>query len=178
MANDLLKPNKYLCPPVIQLEYPQSFWDELPQKLTEKEEKYCQERILGKTKSDAYRAAYDTSVMLDKTVWEKSCRLDKKDNVRARLRQLHKEIIKGVVASSLDILKNLTDLAFNPKYKPADRIRAHELLGRYRRLWTADEADKPKDDFVAKLKIQIINSKEEADEALREAEKRQNEGKV
>ncbi|MDR2427206.1 MAG: hypothetical protein LBD46_08535 [Endomicrobium sp.] len=179
MANlNTLKPNKCLCPPYVQLEYPQSFWDELPQKLTEKEELYCQNRVMGKNKSDSYRAAYDTSSISDKSVWEKSCRLDKKRNVRARMRQLHAEVIRGVVASALDVVKTLTDIMTDHNTKAADRIRCAELIGRYYKLWTAAEDDKPKDNFVAKLKIQVVNSKEDADDALKEAEKRQKEGKV
>lgn len=61
-------------------------------KLTVKQEKFVQGLFAGLSQRDAYKAAYDTAKMKDKTVDEKACLLAKKDKIRARLEELTNEL--------------------------------------------------------------------------------------
>ena len=60
--------------------------------LTEKQELFVRKIIEGETQADAYRAAYSTAKMSDKTVWEKASRLMADDKVRARVQELRDQI--------------------------------------------------------------------------------------
>ena len=68
--------------------------------LTAKQEKYVQGIIDGMTQADAYRSAYDTSRMADKTVHEKASRLMADDKVRARLEELRGQMIAPNIMSA------------------------------------------------------------------------------
>jgi len=56
--------------------------------LTSRQEGFCQSYIETQSYSTAYRQNYNTSGMMEKTVWEKASRLAAQDKVRARLNQL------------------------------------------------------------------------------------------
>ena len=61
--------------------------------LTPKQEKFVKNIVLeGMNYSDAYRSAYNTENMSDKTITEKASRLKDKDNIRARIKELSEEI--------------------------------------------------------------------------------------
>ena len=87
----------------------------------------------GFNASDAYRAAYNTSDMSDKTIWEASSRLSKNPKVLARLDQLSAEIEQNNRMFTLSyedrIINKLWDIAGNAKNKRV-RVKALELLGR------------------------------------------------
>ena len=61
------------------------------QALTKRQSEYAQLVSDGANQSDAYRAAYNTSGMLAKTVWEDASRLRKHPKVVARIDQLQEE---------------------------------------------------------------------------------------
>jgi len=56
--------------------------------LTQKQEKFVQELIKGKSQREAYKAAYNASRMKDKTIDNVASRLFKKDEIRARYEEL------------------------------------------------------------------------------------------
>lgn len=58
--------------------------------LTNKQERFVQELVKGKSQREAYKIAYDAENMADKTVDEKACRLIKQDKVKARYDELMK----------------------------------------------------------------------------------------
>lgn len=62
--------------------------------LTQKQEKYVQELLKGKSQREAYKAAYDAENMSDKTIDNKACRLFKQANVRARFDELNQGALK------------------------------------------------------------------------------------
>jgi hypothetical protein len=53
--------------------------------LTDQQQRFVEGILAGKTASDAYRAAYDTSDMLDRSVHALACRLSANVNVRSWL---------------------------------------------------------------------------------------------
>lgn len=63
--------------------------------LTAKQEKFVQELIKnGGNQSAAYRAAYDTSKMKEKTITQKACRLFQQGNIRARYDEIQGKVIE------------------------------------------------------------------------------------
>lgn len=56
--------------------------------LTQKQERFVQELIKGRSQREAYKAAYGAGQMTDKTVDEKACRLFADPKVRARYEEL------------------------------------------------------------------------------------------
>lgn len=84
--------------------------------LTQKEEKAVMHYIEHGNKSDAYRHAYSTSRMKDKTINEKACLLFQKDKIKARVAELQAEMVDRLeitVESILDELEEARQLALN-----------------------------------------------------------------
>ena len=84
--------------------------------LTAKQEKFVQELIKnGGNQSAAYRAAYDTSKMKEKTITQKACRLFQQGNVRARYDEIQGKVIEKTadVAASMRafIIQKLKEIA-------------------------------------------------------------------
>lgn len=76
--------------------------------LTPKQERFVQNIIEGMTQADAYREAYSTSKMTDKTVWEKASRLMADDKVRARLQELRDQLAGESIMTAKERLEYLT----------------------------------------------------------------------
>jgi len=85
--------------------------------LTNKQEAFVQELMKGKSQREAYKKAYNTSRMTDKTIDEASSRLLKKSKVNARYNELRDKLIKEAEKESLieakDIIKELTQIALS-----------------------------------------------------------------
>lgn len=81
--------------------------------LTQKQERFVQELVKGKTQREAYKASYDASKMKDKTVDEKASRLFKQDKIRARYDELIKEAMptKDAVSMRAFIIEKLEKIA-------------------------------------------------------------------
>lgn len=79
--------------------------------LTAKQEKFVKNIIDGMSQADAYRSAYDTSKLKDKTIHEKASRLANDSKVRARLEELRKEMITPSVMSAQERLEMLSRMA-------------------------------------------------------------------
>ncbi|KJS67107.1 MAG: hypothetical protein JL50_10940 [Peptococcaceae bacterium BICA1-7] len=76
--------------------------------MTVKEEKFTQGLFTGLTQRDAYKQAYNTQNMTDKTVDEKACILANKDKIKARLNELINEL-KG--RNMITVERTLAELA-------------------------------------------------------------------
>ena len=82
--------------------------------LTPKQEKFAREVASGKTQADAYRAAYSSGKMTDKTTIEKASRLMAQGNIRARVAEIQKPITERAqitLESHLADLKSLRNMA-------------------------------------------------------------------
>ena len=65
-------------------------------KLTPKQERFCQNIAKGMSQADAYRDAYDTENMKEETIWSASCRLMNDCKVTARVKELTAEAVKDI----------------------------------------------------------------------------------
>lgn len=79
--------------------------------LTAKQEEFAQNIIKGMSQADAYRSAYDTKRMTDKTIHEKASRLMSDDKVRARVQELRDAIAKTTIMTAQERLELLTRIA-------------------------------------------------------------------
>ena len=86
------------------------------EKLTAKQEAFCQGIADGKTQADAYRAAYDAENMTDKNVWEEASKLMSTPKVSQRVVELKRALeekqlwtremsVKGLMAA-FSVAKN------------------------------------------------------------------------
>lgn len=76
--------------------------------LTPKQERFVQNIISGMTQADAYREAYSTAKMTDKTVWEKASRLMADSKVKARLTELRDQLAGESIMTAKERLEYLT----------------------------------------------------------------------
>ena len=98
--------------------------------LTAKQEKFAQAIALEEmNQADAYRSAYDTSRMSDKTVWEKASKLAADSKVRARITELREETVTPKVMSAQKRREKLTDIAENAE-DPNVQMKAIDLLNK------------------------------------------------
>lgn len=96
--------------------------------LTAKQEKFVQGIIEGMSQADAYRSAYDTKRMSDKSVWELASRLMNDVKVKSRLAELRKEIATPKIMSASKRAERLTEFAADAD--PNVAMKAIDLLNK------------------------------------------------
>jgi len=85
--------------------------------LTPKQERFCQEIVIGQTLSAAYGVAFAPKTMSKKTVNEKACRLAKMDKIRTRITELRAPVVAQVQGT---MATRLAALAYAISLDPAD----------------------------------------------------------
>jgi phage terminase small subunit len=100
-------------------------------KLTAQQEKFAQAIALeDMNQADAYRSAYNTSRMTDKSIWEKASELAANVKVRSRVAELRKMAMTPKVMNAQERRETLTDIAKNPEASLTDRMKAIDLLNK------------------------------------------------
>lgn len=126
--------------------------------LTQKQEKFVQALIAGKSQREAYKEAYNTERMGDETIDVKASELLKNGKVSVRYEELQaavrEEGEKRAVATAVEVLEELTAIGLGQKEYPAydmfgnerqhkpsvaARLKALELLGKKHKLWSDSE---------------------------------------
>ena len=103
--------------------------------LTAKQELFVQKILEGMSQADAYRSAYNTKRMTDKTIWENASRLMADSKVTARLTELRNELAQPSIMTAQERLKWLTeriadeDVDINAKLKAIDIM--NKMQGEY-----------------------------------------------
>ena len=102
--------------------------------LTVKQNEFVAEIAEGASQTSAYRSAYNTQNMSQKTIWEEASRLRSHPKVAARIEELEaeKEARRRMQALSREdrVLQELEKIAFGDG--PASgRLKALELLGKH-----------------------------------------------
>lgn len=112
--------------------------------LTAKQEQFVKNIIDGMSQADAYRNAYDTSRMADKTIHEKASRLMADGKVTARLQELRDKIANESVMSATKRAERLTEFA---NYEdPNVAMKAIDLL------------NKMTGEYVQKVEAEVTNA--------------------
>ena len=97
--------------------------------LTPKQEKFVKCIVLdGMSYSDAYRAAYNTEKMTDKSINEKASLLKDNDKVRSRINELRAEIDSPKIMSATKRAEMLT--AYAESGDPSVALKAIDLLNK------------------------------------------------
>lgn len=85
-------------------------------KLTDKQEKFVQELIKGKSQREAYKTAYPKCKARDKTVDEKASKLFNMDKVRTRYDKIHDRLIQEAedecIVTAKEVLRELKRIGF------------------------------------------------------------------
>lgn len=98
--------------------------------LTAKQEKFVQNIIAGMSQADAYREAYDTKRMSDKSVWENASRLMANVKVTARIAELREQLAKPSIMSAQSRLEWLTELIANETEDSNVKLKAIDIMNK------------------------------------------------
>lgn len=99
--------------------------------LTPKQEKFAQSVALENMNySDAYRSAYNTERMTDKTVNEKASLLKDEGKIKARIKELREAATTPKVMTAQRRKEWLTEVVNDPKIDIRVRLQASDQLNR------------------------------------------------
>ena len=98
--------------------------------LTAKQEEFAKAIAEGMNQSDAYRSAYSTNRMTDKTIWENASRLMGDSKVLARVKELREATVTPKIITAQKRKEWLTDVINNPEVDINARLKASDQLNR------------------------------------------------
>lgn len=98
--------------------------------LTPKQEVFVQKIIEGLSQADAYRAAYSTKNMSDKTIHEAASRLMSDSKVSARVKELRDQITKETIMSVQERMEWLTEIVKDNRTNISARLAASDQMNR------------------------------------------------
>lgn len=98
--------------------------------LTAKQEKFVQGIIEGKSQAEAYRSAYSTKNMTDKTIWEAASRLMQDCKVSARVTELRNQMMAASIMSAKGRLEWLTNLINNAEEGTNEKLKAIDIMNK------------------------------------------------
>ena len=98
--------------------------------LTAKQEEFAKKIAEGMTQADAYRSAYSTKRMTDKTVWENASRLMADSKVLARVRELRDMAAKPTIMTAQKRKEWLTEVINDPDVDINAKLKATDLLNK------------------------------------------------
>ena len=98
--------------------------------LTAKQEEFAKGIAEGMTQADAYRSAYSTKRMTDKTIWENASRLMADSKVLARVKELRDMIATPNIITAQKRKEWLTEIINNPDMDINARLKASDQLNR------------------------------------------------
>lgn len=103
--------------------------------LTQKQEEFCKAIVYdGLNYSDAYRRAYNTKKMSDKTVNEKACLLKNDGKIAARIEALRKRLESPKIISAMRRQEKLSRM-IEESDDPGVVIKAVDLLNKMQGLY-------------------------------------------
>lgn len=132
--------------------------------LTAKQEQFVKSIIDGMSQADAYRSAYDTSRMADKTVHEKASRLMSDDKVRARLQELRDQMMTPSIMTAQERLEYLTRVVKGieteevTEYDDGELVKLNQPASIKTRLNAIDLMNKMSGEYVQKVQAEVTNA--------------------
>lgn len=115
--------------------------------LTPKQEKFAQSIALENMNySDAYRSAYNTDRMTDKTVNEKASLLKDEVKIKARIKELREAATTPKVMTAQRRKEWLTEVVNDPKIDIRVRLQASDQLNRM------------EGEYVQKVEAEVTNA--------------------
>ena len=98
--------------------------------LTAKQEAFVQNIIQGMSQADAYRSAYDTKRMTEKTVWESASKLMANPKVTARLSELRDKLANESIMTAQKRMEWLTSVIKDVHEKTENRLKAVDIMNK------------------------------------------------
>ncbi len=98
--------------------------------LTAKQEKFVQGIIEGKSQADAYRSAYSTKNMSDKTIWEAASTLMRDPKVSTRVTELRSQLMRASIMSAQERMEWLTNLIKNEEEGTNEKLKAIDIMNK------------------------------------------------
>ena len=98
--------------------------------LTAKQETFVQGIIEGKSQAEAYRSAYNTKKMADKTIWENASRLMADSKVTARIAEIREKLMKPSIMSAQERMEWLTNLIKNEEEGTNEKLKAIDIMNK------------------------------------------------
>lgn len=98
--------------------------------LTAKQELFCQNLIQGMSQADAYRSAYATKKMSDKTIHEAASRLVADSKISARLQELRDQLTKSTIMTAQQRLEWLTGVINSGEESTGDKLKAVDIMNK------------------------------------------------
>ena len=98
--------------------------------LTAKQEKFVQGIIEGKSQADAYRAAYSTKNMTDKSIWVNASQLMNDTKVAQRVTELRNQMMKSSIMSAQERMEWLTKLVNNEEEGTNEKLKAIDIMNK------------------------------------------------
>ena len=114
--------------------------------LTAKQELFVQKILEGMSQADAYRSAYNTKRMTDKTIWENASRLMADSKVTARLTELRNELAQPSIMTAQERLKWLTDRIADEDVDINAKLKAIDIM------------NKMQGEYVQKVEAEVKNA--------------------
>ncbi|WKY44177.1 terminase small subunit [Eubacteriaceae bacterium ES2] len=112
--------------------------------LTQKQEKFVQELIKGKSQRQAYKAAYNAKRMADNTIDSHASRLFAKDKIRARYYEIRDKVVKRAeekaIVTAEKIIEEISEIAFDDisnylEYKTIETVVDYDDNGSCQDSW-------------------------------------------
>jgi len=104
--------------------------------LTPKQEKFVQNIIEGMSQADAYRSAYNTKRMTDKSIHEAASRLMNDSKIASRVQELRDQLEDESIMSAKERLKWLTKIIKSENETTADKLRASDQMNKMQGEYT------------------------------------------
>ncbi len=99
--------------------------------LTDKQEKFAQAVALdGMSLSDAYRSAYDTARMKDKTINERASVLAKDSKIKTRIAELRETLASPKIMTAQERLEWLTKIVQDENEQIRNRLSASDQMNK------------------------------------------------
>lgn len=98
--------------------------------LTPKQETFACKIVEGMTQADAYRAAYSTAKMSDKTIWENASRLMADSKVQARVVELRAQIASKSIMTAQERLIWLSEIIRSEEESTDTKLKASDQMNK------------------------------------------------
>ena len=113
--------------------------------LTAKQELFVNKIIEGMSQADAYRAAYSTKNMNDKTIHEAASRLASDSKVAARIAELRGQLTKATIMTAQQRLEWLTRLIDSEDEDTNAKLKAVDIM------------NKMQGEYIQKVEANVVN---------------------
>ena len=129
--------------------------------LTEKQERFVQGIIEGKTQAEAYRSAYNCKNMSDNAIYREASLLVDNQKVAQRIKELREQMMKPSIMTAQQRLEYLTRVIKGEEveetvcWEDGERVSYYEPASIRTRLQAIDLMNKMQGEYVQKVEANV-----------------------